>query len=97
MLGKISSIEELNQEFKGITDIIEIWFSNYKGPGKMQSQGFAGEPEAIRRSRQFSIPKLCVQREPEMIFVVGIVFVGSGQFRFQAALHKSESGTQGGS
>ncbi|MCI5162478.1 MAG: inorganic diphosphatase [Candidatus Electrothrix sp. AX5] len=45
-LGKVSSIEELNKEFKGITNIIEVWFSNYKGPGKMQSQGFARAPEA---------------------------------------------------
>lgn len=45
-LGKVSSIEELNKEFNGITNIVEIWFSNYKGPGEMQSLGFAGEPEA---------------------------------------------------
>lgn len=45
-LGKVSSIKELNQEFNGITKIIEIWFSNYKGPGEMQSQGFAEVSEA---------------------------------------------------
>lgn len=45
-LGKVSSIEELNKEFNGITNILEIWFSNYKGPGEMQSQGFAEAAEA---------------------------------------------------
>ncbi len=45
-LGGVSSLEELQSDFKGITDILEIWFSNYKGPGKMESQGFAGAAEA---------------------------------------------------
>jgi inorganic pyrophosphatase len=45
-LDKVYSIEELEKEFKGIINIIETWFSNYKGPGKMQSQGFTGVSEA---------------------------------------------------
>lgn len=46
--GDISSIEELNREYKGIAEIIEIWFSNYKGPGKMQSKGYGNVTEANR-------------------------------------------------
>ena len=46
-LGKISSIEELNREFQGITEILEIWFSNYKGLGKIQSKGYASASEAL--------------------------------------------------
>jgi inorganic pyrophosphatase len=45
-LDAISTIEDLEREYKGITDIIEIWFSNYKGPGEMQSKGFEGVTEA---------------------------------------------------
>ncbi len=45
-LGGVSSLEELQSDFKGITDILEIWFSNYKGPGKMESKGFGGLAEA---------------------------------------------------
>jgi inorganic pyrophosphatase len=45
-LDGISTIGELEREYKGITDIIEIWFSNYKGPGEMQSKGFGDVAEA---------------------------------------------------
>ncbi|MHC4267195.1 MAG: inorganic diphosphatase [Planctomycetota bacterium] len=39
-LGEVSNLKMLNNEFVGITNIIELWFSNYKGPGKMVSEGF---------------------------------------------------------
>jgi len=45
-LGSVSGLDELQSEFKGITDILDIWFSNYKGPGKMESKGFGGLAEA---------------------------------------------------
>ncbi len=45
-LRKVLSIEELNQNFKGITEILQIWFSNYKGPGRMQSKGIDSVSEA---------------------------------------------------
>jgi inorganic pyrophosphatase len=45
-LAKISSIKELNRKFKGITDILEIWFSNYKGPGKIELNGFRDVSQA---------------------------------------------------
>ena len=38
----IRSIEQLDREFKGVTDILETWFSNYKGPGEIVTRGFAG-------------------------------------------------------
>lgn len=52
-MGKISSIEELDRKFKGITEIIEIWFSNYKGPGEIESKGYGGVAEA-RKMIQFA-------------------------------------------
>jgi inorganic pyrophosphatase len=45
-LGNIKSVEQLKEKFKGSDKIIEIWFSNYKGPGNMISGGFAGRDEA---------------------------------------------------
>jgi inorganic pyrophosphatase len=45
-LESIQSIKQLNQRFRGITEIIQIWFSNYKGPGRLQSKGFKGREEA---------------------------------------------------
>ena len=44
--GHIESLKQLNREFKGVTEIIQIWFSNYKGTGKMKSQGFSDAGEA---------------------------------------------------
>lgn len=45
-LGGISSLEELRNEFEGIIEIFEIWFSNYKGPGEMRANGFGSVNEA---------------------------------------------------
>lgn len=45
-LGNISSLDELSNEFAGITEILELWFSNYKGPGKMRANGFGSVKEA---------------------------------------------------
>lgn len=37
----ITSMAELDREFAGVSQIVSLWFSNYKGPdGGMQSQGF---------------------------------------------------------
>ena len=41
-----NSLKELNQKYVGVADIVEIWFLNYKGPGKMQAQGFGDVLEA---------------------------------------------------
>jgi inorganic pyrophosphatase len=39
-LYEVNSISELNKNYNGITAIIQLWFTNYKGPGKMESRGF---------------------------------------------------------
>lgn len=36
----LNSIEELDKKFIGVSDIISIWFANYKGPGKIEVVGF---------------------------------------------------------
>ena len=47
-LKKTDSIEELNERFPGISQILELWFTNYKGNGKMKSKGFGDLEEAER-------------------------------------------------
>ncbi len=42
----LQSIEQLEDEYEGITQIIELWFSNYKGKGKLVANGFSEKDEA---------------------------------------------------
>lgn len=46
-LYKISSIEELNENYIGIYEILQLWFTNYKGKGKMKSKGFGDKNDAV--------------------------------------------------
>ena len=41
-LAGVADMVELDAKFNGVSTIIETWFSNYKGPGEMESLGFAG-------------------------------------------------------
>ncbi len=43
----INSISELNQNYVGISEILQLWFTNYKGPGKMESKGFGEKDIAM--------------------------------------------------
>nr|WP_321234174.1 inorganic diphosphatase [uncultured Psychroserpens sp.] len=36
----VNNLEELEDKFPGILEISRIWFTNYKGKGKMQFKGF---------------------------------------------------------
>lgn len=45
-LNEVSSLAELRANFHGVTEIVETWFVNYKGAGKMASQGFGDLDEA---------------------------------------------------
>lgn len=47
-LAEVKSVQELDARFPGVTRIVEIWFESYKGPGELESKGFAG-PEAAER------------------------------------------------
>ncbi|WP_346355750.1 inorganic diphosphatase [Azotosporobacter soli] len=39
-LYQVNSLTELDKKFPGVTTIIETWFTNYNGIGKMKSNGF---------------------------------------------------------
>ncbi|WP_445381776.1 inorganic diphosphatase [Robiginitalea sp. IMCC43444] len=45
--GDINDIEELQLYFNGVCDILQIWFSNYKGPDLITSQGFGNSSRAL--------------------------------------------------
>jgi inorganic pyrophosphatase len=47
-LAGVADLDELERRFAGTTRIVETWFANYKGPGRMQSKGFGNAAEAQR-------------------------------------------------
>ncbi len=46
-LYEVNSMDELNEKYNGITQILQLWFTNYKGPGKMESKGFGDKKMAM--------------------------------------------------
>lgn len=55
-LAKVSSLKELNEQFPGVTDILQTWFTNYKGPGKMVFKGWGEATEANELIERNTIP-----------------------------------------
>ena len=45
-LAKASDVAQLDEQFPGITAILETWFENYKGKDALQCQGFGGKQDA---------------------------------------------------
>ncbi len=48
VFAEIDDMEELDSDYPGISKIIEIWFENYKWPGKMEAKGYESVAEARR-------------------------------------------------
>jgi inorganic pyrophosphatase len=46
-LGQVASMEELESKFPQALQIIELWFTNYKGAGKMEFLGMGEQDEAM--------------------------------------------------
>lgn len=46
-LYAVNSIDELETEYIGITEIISIWFANYKGPDKMEVIAYENKDSAM--------------------------------------------------
>jgi inorganic pyrophosphatase len=53
-LKKADSIAELDERFPGISQILELWFTNYKGNDEMKSNGFGDLEEAERILKEAS-------------------------------------------
>ena len=45
--SKVNSFNELKNSYQGITEILEIWFTNYKGTEKVIVNGFEDEKKAL--------------------------------------------------
>ena len=45
-LGRVHNFAQLKNQFNGALEIIELWFSNYKGAGVMEPKGMRGVAEA---------------------------------------------------
>jgi inorganic pyrophosphatase len=45
--GSVRDVSQLEEQFPGVTDIIETWFAHYKGPGVIETQGFADAATAL--------------------------------------------------
>lgn len=51
-LSDVRSLDELREKYPGVTEILEIWFVNYKGPGRIQLLGYeTGETARIALER----------------------------------------------
>jgi inorganic pyrophosphatase len=46
IFDKIDTIDDLDEEFPGVTTIVETWFANYKGSEKIETDGYAGREKA---------------------------------------------------
>ena len=46
-LYQVNDMTELNKNYKGISEIIKLWLTNYKGTGKMESEGFGDKKTAL--------------------------------------------------
>lgn len=53
---EVNSINQLNTKFPGVSAILETWLSNYKGIGKMESQGFIEREAALQILQLAKIP-----------------------------------------
>jgi inorganic pyrophosphatase len=46
-LAECADLADLDARFPGVTTIVETWFANYKGPGEIETGGFADRTRAL--------------------------------------------------
>jgi inorganic pyrophosphatase len=46
-LSDVTDLETLDARYAGVRQIVEIWFTHYKGPGRLESKGFGDADEAL--------------------------------------------------
>lgn len=44
----VTALNDLEENYPGVLEILETWFVNYKGPGQMKSEGFGDKNEALQ-------------------------------------------------
>ena len=47
-LGDVENLTQLDDRYPGVSSILELWFTGYKGPGRIESGGYADRAEALR-------------------------------------------------
>ena len=47
IFSSVTSFNELKKSYQGVTEILEIWFTNYKGSKKIAVRGFENEQKAL--------------------------------------------------
>ncbi len=47
LLYLVDSISDLNGNYNGISKVIQVWFTNNNGLGKMESKGFGERNKAF--------------------------------------------------
>ena len=45
-IGDVATLDELNSQYNGLTEILEIWFTNYKGKEQAYTNGFGSRDDA---------------------------------------------------
>lgn len=45
--SEVTSLAELERDYPGLTEIVRIWFTSYKGPKRLESSGFEDETAAM--------------------------------------------------
>ena len=45
---KFNSLKKLEEKHPGISDILKLWFTNYKGPEKISSKGYGNKKQALK-------------------------------------------------
>jgi|GEM_PF-404284 len=48
VFADVNTLAELNDKFPGVVTLLEVWFSHYKGEGKMVLQAIVDEKEALK-------------------------------------------------
>jgi len=61
-LYQVESIEQLIENYQGIATIIETWFTNYKGPGQLESKGFS-EADTANETLKKAIAAFNISKE----------------------------------
>ena len=46
--SKVNNVNDLDQNFAGVTEMLKIWFENYKGPGEIEVTGFEDKEESLK-------------------------------------------------
>jgi inorganic pyrophosphatase len=52
--SEVRDLDSLRASFAGVTEIVELWFANYKGPGRTESKGYGDVSAALEILREAS-------------------------------------------